>query len=353
MILQLTPQDTLFFRDGKPFTMGEDNWGQSNFPPLPSTLYGALRSWYARHQNIKLSEIEEATKDIQIQRLAYIINGQVCYPLPNDIVGIKHKSQDEEKEEKEAKQYRCVQLILSKAGLSSVAHQELLTHSEGVEGVANGMIRQKDLKKYLNGTCHELHAYKLSDWIQTEMKVGIQISRKTGMVKEGHLYKMGLQRPKQFSFLLDVQFPNNDFAIPQNDFMHLGGERKLVFVQKYTGPPLVKSHALDEHDTRFKLHLYSPVFLGEGQPLLPELEGKIELLTTALGKSFRQGGFDMKQRKPKTTSTYLPAGSVFYYKFTVPPSSETLSYLSQLSSVSDIQKKEGLGLCFIAKVDTP
>lgn len=38
--------DTLFFRDGKPFSMGDDVWANGVFPPYPSTLYGALRASY-------------------------------------------------------------------------------------------------------------------------------------------------------------------------------------------------------------------------------------------------------------------------------------------------------------------
>lgn len=46
MIISLEAIDTLFFRDGKPFTMGEDNFASGIFPPAPSVLYGALRSAY-------------------------------------------------------------------------------------------------------------------------------------------------------------------------------------------------------------------------------------------------------------------------------------------------------------------
>jgi CRISPR-associated protein Cmr3 len=50
MIIELNPLDTLFFRDGKPFAMGEETWADGIFPPPPSVIYGALRTaWFANN----------------------------------------------------------------------------------------------------------------------------------------------------------------------------------------------------------------------------------------------------------------------------------------------------------------
>jgi len=46
MRIEIKSFDTLFFRDGKPFTMSEDNWADGIFPPPPSVIYGALRAAY-------------------------------------------------------------------------------------------------------------------------------------------------------------------------------------------------------------------------------------------------------------------------------------------------------------------
>ena len=53
MIIQIDPLDTLFFRNGKPFTMGEETWADAVFPPYPSVVYGALRSAYFSNQDRK------------------------------------------------------------------------------------------------------------------------------------------------------------------------------------------------------------------------------------------------------------------------------------------------------------
>ena len=46
MKIYLQPNDTFFFRDGRPFTKGEQSEGHSIFPPLPSTVLGGLRTAY-------------------------------------------------------------------------------------------------------------------------------------------------------------------------------------------------------------------------------------------------------------------------------------------------------------------
>lgn len=43
-IIEIQALGTLFFRDGKPFTMGAETYAEGIFPPLPSTIYGALRT---------------------------------------------------------------------------------------------------------------------------------------------------------------------------------------------------------------------------------------------------------------------------------------------------------------------
>ncbi|MEX2381429.1 MAG: type III-B CRISPR module-associated Cmr3 family protein, partial [Opitutales bacterium] len=49
--LHLIPQDAWFFRDGRPYTKEENDQSdvESLFPPVPSTLSGALRVALARN----------------------------------------------------------------------------------------------------------------------------------------------------------------------------------------------------------------------------------------------------------------------------------------------------------------
>ncbi|MCL0039295.1 type III-B CRISPR module-associated protein Cmr3 [Dehalococcoidia bacterium] len=54
----IRPFDTLFFRDARPFAAGEDNLGQSLFPPAPSVTYGAIRTASLSHADVDLIDFK-------------------------------------------------------------------------------------------------------------------------------------------------------------------------------------------------------------------------------------------------------------------------------------------------------
>ena len=58
--LALVPDDLLFFRDGKPSSRGADHYLRSLFPPHPSTLYGALRTYRLLDRSVELDGLDEA-----------------------------------------------------------------------------------------------------------------------------------------------------------------------------------------------------------------------------------------------------------------------------------------------------
>lgn len=59
--LQLVPDDVVFFRDGKPSSIGQDHYLRSLFPPFPSTLYGALRTLRLIEEGVDLPTLTENT----------------------------------------------------------------------------------------------------------------------------------------------------------------------------------------------------------------------------------------------------------------------------------------------------
>ena len=44
MLLQIRPNDTMFFGKGKPFNVAENSWVQSYTMPMPSVFWGAIYS---------------------------------------------------------------------------------------------------------------------------------------------------------------------------------------------------------------------------------------------------------------------------------------------------------------------
>ena len=63
MRIKIDAIDTLFFKDGKPFSMGDETWADGIFPPPPSVIYGALRSIYFSEHPEKLQKVY--SKEVQ------------------------------------------------------------------------------------------------------------------------------------------------------------------------------------------------------------------------------------------------------------------------------------------------
>lgn len=108
MLIEIKALDTLFFRDGKPFTMGENHWTDSLFPPNMSTIYGAIRTAYFMQNmevfeklrmNNELNTEKDPTRKLEIKRLIYRINkgdnSGFYYSMPLDLVALKNKSEEE------------------------------------------------------------------------------------------------------------------------------------------------------------------------------------------------------------------------------------------------------------------
>jgi CRISPR-associated protein Cmr3 len=89
----IDPVDVLLFREAKPFSPGDGAWAKGLFPPLPSTVFQALRS----------------TLPARIQDLDFIgtflldPQGRLCLPTPKDLVAVSwgRKAQNAEEYDRE------------------------------------------------------------------------------------------------------------------------------------------------------------------------------------------------------------------------------------------------------------
>ena len=101
MVIKIRPLDTLFFRTGKPFTMGEDTWAESLFPPYPSTLYGAIRSFLIFQREGLKAFINGKYKDdigtpdkkgfLKIKGPLLSKNSELFFPAPLDLAKLEEK----------------------------------------------------------------------------------------------------------------------------------------------------------------------------------------------------------------------------------------------------------------------
>ncbi len=354
MQIDITPLDTLFFRDGKPFSMGDEVWASGIFPPPPSVLFGALRTGYFASRPNEVtkaagyyatSAVKEAdpTTKLVIKGLALKYgSGDRYFPVPADLLATKEGDKP---------------LLLKKEvrpALSSGKLSHVLRASVIAESYPNGsMLNYSNLKAYLWGDDDEVESFKVkppSFFRVGEGKTGIARSAHTGSAKEGHLYRVEMLRlNRDISILCEFEGLDVD-----GHMLKLGGEAKAVRIEAAEQKilPLIP----EIEGSMFKLYLASPVIFSQGwlprwldsntlEGIIPDTQTKVRLLAAAVGKPAYLGGFDIKGRKFKPMRRTVPAGSV--YHFEVMEGTPPLHLHGQ--SISDELREQGFGITFIGQ----
>lgn len=352
MLIKITPFDTLFFRDGKPFNMGDETWTNGIFPPYPSVFYGALRTLYfANHiDEFKKVNIEEdPTKNLKIKNVFYRIRDVNFYPIPLDLVEIKSKKNVSKKE------YEVVNLKVSEQKIISSKDKKLnmLYYDDEVVGLDGGLISWTQMDKYLGGNSKNITAKKLSDNIKKESKISIKKDRLKGNSEDGKLYRLDLLRLIDFDIC--VEFEGID--IPDRGYLKIGGENKAAYYMKINKNQGISSKL---KDGKFKLYINTPAIFKKGW--LPEwidsntykgnFKGiNLKLITAAVGKYNLIGGFSMKNKNglpyPKPMRRAVPAGSVYYFETDEKDMDKIVNTFNGVSISEFDTSKEGFGICYV------
>ncbi len=341
---EITPIDTLFFRDGKPFSMEEDTLATGLFPPPPGVLYGVLRAAYATGQQIDYREIVERTNHLRIIDLRYHFKGSAYFQAPLDLV-----ISDEEESEHWPLAKPLKLRALAKAEIPTVSNHpyDYVLETEGhVKGVAEHYIGWSELSNYLNGEgeTYTLHDPALQHFFK-EPKVGIGRKGHLRKTEDGKLYRISMNRTVDFSFSIEANVKEGEELSFNN---RCGAETKVVGMRRRAAG---RSFQLSNTNSRFfKLLITTPAFFRLGyQPDFKALPGfqdfDIEIITAAGGRKIPIGGFDMKKGKPKPLRFAVPGGSVYYCAL---PKGQSLGDLLEATktshSVSDQRGEEGFGL---------
>ncbi len=356
MRIKISALDTLFFRDGKPFSMGEETWANGLFPPPPNVFYGALRSLYFsifQDEFIRIEQ-EDKTKNLIIESVTAFINDKSRLPVPMDIV-----------KKKEKEEY-CFLEMTTNNFLNSYPLENMLLAPDSTDVVESmegkAYLRKQDFLKYLaNGSEFPSSRIKpdfQKDLIVDEPKVGIGRDNTTLTTDEGKLYRVGMKRLKTdkntFDFVIDFHGLDFKKQLPQKGFLKLGAENKSAH---YELLPDIDSESASEtfQSNQFKLVLTSPgVFKNGWFPgfLDEQYQGKFEghsvkLIAASTGKAIFIGGFDMKKREPKPMFKAIPAGSVYYFE--IQDGIIELNVKEVKLTCLNTLSKEGFGQAFIGK----
>jgi CRISPR-associated protein Cmr3 len=354
-IILIDALDTLFFRDGKPFSMGDDVWASGMFPPSPSVFYGALRSAFFSE---KINEFQHAnkendpTKNLVIHGISYAIEDKPYYPFAMDMV--KEKNEIEEKKNKS--------ILLKKTETQNFISNSIFNSTlkpipnERIESISSGIFNLGGLSEYLISETASTYS-NLNDYLTFEPKIGIARDKITKTSEDGKLYRVNMARTEnkdkqKLKFFVEY----SGLEIEKEGFLKLGAEGKTAYYQRVENTTLVPELNLDEFD-RFKLYLLTPCFFKNGS--LPSwissdtLEGeykgvKLKLENAIIGKYISIGGFDMIEKKPKLMRRGVPQGSVYYFKL-LSTNKEKLKEVFHYQSISEFNQKEGFGITFLGK----
>ncbi len=365
MRLFLRPSDTFFFRDGRPFTRGEQSEGYSIETPFPSTVMGALRSAYiafcgdmTQFSNGQLETVigtRQSIENAEIQIKGVFLGSsdqKLYYSTPRDLVSEK-KSDSRELHPLSLALPEQEQFTSSATG-SEVSTFLRWSNSKMQVEHTSGYISCCGLRRYLRGNMQGLTSE--SPEIIDEPKVGIARSRKTLTADEGMLYRINMKRFREskYGFVVDVKGVD---CLPESALIKLGGEGKSFAYNKISQQtdPLSKgdrTHIRDRIDKsrKFKLYLATPAIFNKGW--LPEgLHPNIELITAAVGNYVTVGGWDMAKNRPKSTYRAVPAGSVYYFCLrNSTTKTETILNDLHYQNIGDQRRQEGFGLAYVGTI---
>lgn len=368
MKIFIEPNDVLMFRDGKPFSGGDDHYARGIFPPFPSTFYGAIRSKilseiYPQYESYKEGKIpEEVKKEIgtpSVHGSLYVnsfliarrINGIVhpVFPVPKDIVNIKGREEDRFILKPEE---RLSDRIKSNFPFSSLT--PLWIKSERPMEDINGFLSMEMMNKYLHEDVPD-DIIKVDEIYQKDERVGIGKDRVRKTAATGLLYSVEYLRLKEdVGFLIEL---NGAKSLPKEGLLRLGGDHRSAFYREtsFAMPDMEMVKQKIKDSKRFKVILLTPAIFNNGW--IPDWldnksgEGEIKgiflrLVSSVIGKPVHVGGFDLVNRRPKEMKKAVPPGSVYYFELKNGSMDEVFNTF-WLKSISTEKQNEGFGITFI------
>lgn len=368
MRIEIKALDTLFFKDGKPFTMGENHWTDSIFPPNLSTIYGAIRTAYfignmelfqKLQNNKELNTEKDPTKKLKITKLFYKINDGRndgnYYNMPLDLVELKDISELLAKRERENKKYKVYPLrIKENKYANSNPLKYLLYFDEHVKAISDGIIHENEIEDYINGNLEDIEICKMSDYLCDEPKVGIGLDKSTRTSKDSRLYRVDFKRLKEMSLIVEFE----GIELNKKGVIRLGGEGKYAVYEDDSSIIEPYEFEIDSiTNNRFKVTLMTqaifengwlPKDIDEEKFILENDKFKIKLVAASVGKYSLIGGYDMAKNEPKPMLKAVPAGSTYFFEILKGETKDIIRYF-HLKSVSDKMQEEGYGISFVSK----
>jgi len=364
MWYKIKPLDTLFFRDGRPFTMGSETWANPIFPPYPSTVYGAIRTWIiferGNLKDFKEGKFKEELGtppekgNLKIKGPFICLENNIYFPVPFDLLKKRVTT------EKEKKLFYINCINRPEIFISDYSLERILVNKNDFElKECDEFLDINSLKDYLMDYEKQLEFTEKKEIFSYERKTGIKRSRETLSSEEGHLYKISMIRLKrEASFYIEIEGLN---SYPCEGKVQLGADWKIVKIEKTEEDLLKELREIDFqlNNKIFKIYYATPAIFKKGW--IPDwidetnFEGnykgiKLKLIACSIGKYKLIGGWDLANNRPKPMYKAVPSGSVYYFKILDDTPAEKIKEVFHLKNISDINPEEGFGLSLVGKV---
>jgi len=325
MQIVIRPIDVWLFRDGKPFTAGEDHLAESTFPPSPFTLQGAIRTKILADKGVNLFEFARQKKpDPDIGYGDNFGNLRLCGPLlmrykdgrwerliqiPADVVKVGERYE----------LLRPNSDLPFMTNLSNGLHL-LWTQTDKRVSEAKGWLPESEWIRYLQGQTPE-KVVKQDDLFIFEPRFGIAIDSSKGTTQEAMLYQARFVRLKdEVALWAEI----DGVLLGSNGFLRFGGEGRAAIYEKISPTlPSISQFNIAQNAKRFKVVLVSPSwFSGGWQPKDYDWSkifgSQVRLVAAAIPRPWLLGGFDVAKGTPKPMRAFVPPGAVYFFEANEP-----------------------------------
>ncbi len=331
--------DVWLFRDNKPFTAQQNFVARGQFPPIPMTMQGAVRTYYLEnhlqregrnwddYRRGKVSDTivravglpafdgrSATVGDLKMMGpfVARMANGKLerLLPAPLDLLAQKIENTDPPNF-----RYRLLTPADGHDFYTDVpfAGWRPLAGGGADYKEAHGWLTETQFEQYLRGKVSHLSDLPGDDSVfQIEDRVGLALDYGRRANAEGMFYHAEFVRPCEQVGLLIYVSP----AVFESEtgYLNLGGESRSGHFQLVSGvTPLPQAGR-----GKVKIVLLSPAYFSGGwQPEQGDWSAWVgggSLVSVVLGKPRPLSGWDMAANQPKPLRHYVPAGSVFFFE---------------------------------------
>lgn len=330
----LEPVDAWFFRDGRPSNRGEDQSDlESQFPPHPPTVVGALRAALARGKGWdgcgnSWSDCIKVILGDGFENLGALAftgpflqnEGGLLFPLPRHVVG-KTQEQDEKKTF-EASGFLRPSLEPIRCDAGTVRLPEPPPHvsrdSKPAEQPSGFFVTVAGMQCILAGELPEsgqcLHADAL---FRREPRIGIERDAHSLTTGKNAMYSPHYVRlQKGVSLAVGIDGLPDGWTLPE--VFPLGGESRMAVCTRLETPPSLPQPP--PRSGNALLVLLTPACFdtpwwgaGPGESA-SQLSGDVggAVVTTAINRPVSIGGWDSRKGEPLPMRPHAPPGSVWW-----------------------------------------